>query len=71
MQKKRREGDLNPRGPKRPQAEWYLRKGKASPGLLPTWLGDPGTERLIMLSGFIIVFSHNLNLYRRSFREKG
>ena len=38
----RREGDLNPRGPERPQANWCPQR--ASPGLLPAWLGDPGTN---------------------------
>jgi hypothetical protein len=40
----RREGDLNPRGPERPQADWCLLFRQASPGLLPAWLGDPGNE---------------------------
>jgi hypothetical protein len=35
---------------------------RASPGLLPTWLGDPGTKRLIMLCVFIIVFQFELSL---------
>ena len=62
---------MNPRGPKRPQAAWCLCEGKASPGLLPTWLGDPGTERLFMLGVFIIVFSLNLNLYRSVSEQRG
>ena len=40
----RREGDLNPRGPERPQANWCPFKG-ASPGLLPAWLGYPGKQK--------------------------
>jgi hypothetical protein len=61
---------LNPRGPKRPQAAWCLCEGKASPGLLPTWLGDPGTERLFTASIFIIVSSRNLNLYRKTYESR-
>ena len=41
LTKQRREGDLNPRGPERPQAAWCL-PVQTSPGLLPAWLGDPG-----------------------------
>ena len=50
---------MNPRGPERPQAAWCLRL--ASPGLLPTWLGDPGTERFIHALHFIIVSQETEN----------
>ena len=57
-------GGFEPPRPQEATSCLVLCYGTASPGLLPTWLGDPGTERLIMLSVFIIVSSRNLNFYR-------
>ena len=43
--------------------------GQTSPGLLPAWLGDPGTERLMHTGGFIIV-SMGISVYESFFTDE-